>query len=84
MKNLAAAISTLGRFRRRSLIFALHEKKNAPEILAQIVPLMDEVAITRFENLFKKCYSPKALLSIARRYSKKTRRLLFRWTAAAC
>ena len=44
----------------------------APQrILTSLLPYFDDITVTRFENTFRKCYSPKELVKIASRITDK-------------
>ncbi|GEM_PF-3251389 len=57
------------------LIFASVMSLNTKEMLQEIVPMSQHLYLTRFDNKFKKCYSPQYLLKIAKSYIKPHTRL---------
>lgn len=58
-------------YRKLHVVIGIGESKDSAAILAQIIPLADSVAYTRYQIKDRKCAHPKELLSKSKKYIRK-------------
>lgn len=60
------------KYKRLHLVIGMADSKNKDAMLRQIIPFADEVYVTRFQVIARKCADPKSVLVLSKKYLKKT------------